>query len=163
VTAFDYRFPVDRLVRRFKFTTDLAVGAYLGNALARTAAAVSRPDLLLAAPSSPARLRERGFDPALLLARRVRSRLGLALDTGALAKVRHTPPQTGLERVDRQRNLRGAFVVNRPLDGMHVAVVDDVMTTGATLCALTAALKDAGASRVSGWVAARTPEPMAEA
>lgn len=159
VTAFDYRFPLDRLVRRFKFSADLALGAYLGDALARAAAGVPRPDIVLASPSSPARLRERGFDHALLLARRVRSCLGLPLDASALAKVRHTPTQTGLSRAERQRNLRDAFAVRRSVAGMHVAVVDDVMTTGATLGALAGALKKAGASRVSGWVAARTPEP----
>jgi ComF family protein len=159
VTAFDYRFPVDRLVRRFKFSADLALGAYLGDALAAAVASVARPDVVVASPSSPARLRERGFDPALLLARRVRARLGLRLDAGSLAKMRHTPPQAGLDRGERQRNLRGAFTIRRSLAGLHVAVVDDVMTTGATLAELAGVLKEAGARRVSGWVAARTPEP----
>jgi ComF family protein len=162
VTAFDYRFPIDRLVHRFKFSADLATGAYLGDALARAVAAAPPPDLVVASPASAARLRERGFNPALVLARRVASRLGVALDPRGLAKVRHTPPQTGLDRADRRRNLRGAFSVRRRLEGPHVVVVDDVMTTGATLSALATVLKDGGASRVSGWVVARTPEPVRE-
>ena len=80
VTAFDYRFPIDRLVHRFKFSADLATGAYLGEALARAVAGAPAPDLVLASPASPARLRERGFNPALVLARRVASRLGVAID-----------------------------------------------------------------------------------
>jgi len=163
VTAFDYRFPIDRLVHRFKFSADLAAGAYLGEALARAVAAAPVPDLVLASPASAARLRERGFNPALVLAGRVASRLGAALDARGLAKVRHTPPQTGLDRAGRRRNLRGAFSVRCRLEGLHVVVVDDVMTTGATLSALAAVLKDGGASRVSGWVVARTPEPLREA
>ena len=159
VTAFDYRFPVDRLVRRFKFAGDFAVGAYLGDALAEAAAAQDRPDLLVSVPSSSRRLRERGFDPALLLARRVRRHLGLRLDAMALAKPRHAPPQTGLDRAGRRDNLRGAFAVRRPLRGLSVAVVDDVMTTGETLRAIAGELRSAGAGRVAGWVVARTPEP----
>ncbi len=162
VTAFDYRFPIDRLVHRFKFSADLATGAYLGDALARAAAAAPAPDLVLASPASAARLRERGFNPALVLARRVGTRLGVAVDAWGLVKVRHTPPQTGLDRAGRRRNLRGAFSVRRRFDGLQVAVVDDVMTTGTTLSVLAAVLREAGASRVTGWVVARTPEPVRE-
>ncbi|MDH5263601.1 MAG: ComF family protein [Betaproteobacteria bacterium] len=162
MTAFDYRFPIDRLVHRFKFSADLAVGAYLGDTLSRAAAAAPAPDLVLASPASATRLRERGFNPALVLARRVGARLGVAVDARGLVKVRHTPPQTGLGRAGRRRNLRGAISARRRLDGLNVAVVDDVMTTGATLSAMARALKEAGASRVSGWVVARTPEPVGE-
>lgn len=158
-TAFDYRFPVDRLVRRFKFSADFASGAYLGDALVRVVATAPAPHLVVASPASPARLRERGFNPALLLARRVGRRLDIPVDACALAKVRHTPPQAGLDRGARQRNLQGAFAIRRGLDGLHVAVVDDVMTTGATLSEAARTLKRAGASRVSGWVVARTLEP----
>lgn len=159
VTAFAYRFPVDRLIQRFKFAGDLAVGTYLGGALFRAVALSARPDLVLASPTSSLRLRERGFSPALLLAREVASPLDLPLDGRALAKVRHTPPQTGLGRLARRRNVRGAFACLRPLDGLHVAVVDDVVTTGATLSAIALALKGSGARRVTGWMVARTPEP----
>jgi len=159
VSAFDYRFPIDRLVARFKFSADLAAGAYLGSALARAVAPGTRPDLLVASPASAARLRERGFNPALVLARRVGRSLGLVVDAGALAKIRHTPPQSGLDRASRRRNLRGAFELRRSVEGMHVAVVDDVMTTGSTLAGLAGELREAGARRISGWVVARTPEP----
>ena len=159
LTAFDYRFPVDRLVRRFKFSADLAAGAYLGQALARAAGGTAMPDLLVASPVSAARMRERGLNPALVLARQAGRRLGLPVDARVVAKIRHTPPQAGLDRAGRRRNLQGAFAVRRQLDGLRVAVVDDVMTTGATLAALAGELKQAGASRVSGWVVARTPEP----
>lgn len=163
VTAFDYRFPIDHLIRRFKFSADLAAGAYLGDCLASATATIARPDLIVASPASAARLRERGFDPALLLARRIGAALGIAVESRTLVKLRHTPPQTGLDRPGRRRNLRGAFSVRRRLDGLRIAVVDDVMTTGATLSVLARVLKVAGAARVSGWVVARTPEPPREA
>jgi ComF family protein len=159
LTAFDYRFPVDRLIHRFKFSGDLAMGAFLGDALARPAAGAPKPDLIVASPASAARLRERGFSPAHFLAQRIGSGLGIAVDSRVLAKIRHTPPQTGLDRAARRRNLAGAFTVRRRLEGLQVAVVDDVMTTGTTLSALAMSLKEAGAARVSGWVVARTPEP----
>ena len=159
VTAFDYRFPMDRLIHRFKFSADLAVGAYLGESLAGAVKAAPRPDLVVASPASRIRLRERGFLPALVLARRVATRLGISLDARVLRKVRHTPPQTGLDRRARRGNVAGAFTVGRPLEGLHVAVVDDVMTTGATLACLATVLREAGAARVSGWIVARTPEP----
>jgi ComF family protein len=159
VTAFDYRFPLDRLVQRFKFSGDLAIGAYLGRALAAAVITTPRPDLILASPASAARIRERGFNQALVLARSVAARVGVALEPATVRKIRHTPPQAGLDRQERRRNLRQAFECHRRLDGLHVALVDDVMTTGSTLAAVAAELKRAGAVRVSGWVLARTPSP----
>jgi len=158
VAAFDYRFPLDRLVHRFKFGGDLAVGEFLGAALAHSVAASPKPDLVLPSPASNARLRERGFNPAAVLAKRVARELGVPWHPGLLQKVKHTPPQTGLPRTARRRNLRDAFRCDG-VKGLRVAVVDDVTTTGATLEALARELRRAGASRVEGWVVARTPPP----
>ena len=160
-SAFAYGFPADRLVQRFKFSGDLALGAWLGEALARQVANRLRPDLLVPAPLSAQRLRSRGFNQALVLARRIGRRRGIPVAGDAIAKLRDTPPQAGLSRAARQGNLRDAFVCPRRLDGLHVALVDDVMTTGATADALAAALKAAGAARVDAWVVARTPQPHA--
>lgn len=161
LSAYAYRFPLDRLLHRFKYSADLALGACLGGALARRVAGAPRPDLVLASPMSERRLRERGFNHALWLARRVARLESLPLDARSLLKTVHTPPQTGHDRRARRRNLRGAFAVRRRLDGLHVAVVDDVVTTGATLHELAVVLKSAGAARVAGWVLARVPPPEA--
>jgi ComF family protein len=154
--CFEYRFPLDRLVHRFKFAGDLAVGRWLGERLAH-ATRGEHADLLVAAPLSRARLRTRGFNQALELARRVSRASGIALDATALVKVRETDPQPGLGRPERARNLRDAFRCARDVRDLQVAIVDDVLTTGATAHELARVLKASGAARVSVWAVARTP------
>jgi len=157
LAAFEYRFPVDRLVQRFKFAGDLAVGRWLAQRLA--AIACPRPDLVVVPPLAPARLRTRGFNQALEIARVVGAATGAPVDARAIAKTRETSPQPGLGGRARRQNLRGAFGVVRPMAGLHVAIVDDVMTTGATLESAATALLQAGAARVDAWVVARTLPP----
>lgn len=159
LARYDYRFPLDRLVQRFKYGGDLAVGRWLAERLAERAASMPRPDLLVAPPLGAARLRERGFNQALEIARVVGRRLRLAVDAHAIERRRDTPPQARLDRRARQANLRGVFECVRDLDGLRIAIVDDVLTTGATADALARALKEAGAAHVSVWAAARAPEP----
>ena len=158
-SAFAYRFPLDHLVHRFKFSGDMAAGRWLAASLADAVLAQPRPDLLLPAPSSSRRLRERGFDPALLLARWVGKRTGCAVEPHALAKRLHTRAQTSLTREARSQNLSGAFTSKRSLAGLRVAVVDDVVTTGATQRALAACARQAGAREVVAWAVAMTPAP----
>jgi ComF family protein len=157
--AFEYRFPVDRVIQRFKFGGDLAAGRWLARQLARRVAAAPRPDVLVVPGLAPARLRARGFNQALEIARVVASLHGLRVDAHAIEKVRDTAPQPGLGGRERRANLRGAFRAARTFEGLHVALVDDVLTTGATADAVARVLKAAGARRVDAWVVARTPEP----
>ncbi len=159
LAAFEYRFPVDRLVQRFKYSGDLAVGQWLAQQLARRVAACGKPDLLVAPPLARSRLRERGFNQAVVVAAALGKRLGIRHAPAALAKVRDTSPQPGLARAARLANLRDAFACNAAVASMHVAIVDDVMTTGATAHSLARVLKAAGAARVSVWAIARTPPP----
>jgi ComF family protein len=154
--AFEYRFPLDRLVQRFKFAGDLAVGRWLASRMAR-ALEGERPDVLVVPPLAAARLRERGFNQALELAKALSRALAVRCDASAVTKVRATDPQPGLGRKARARNLRDAFRVRGDVRGLHVAIVDDVLTTGATAQELARVLKAAGAARVSVWAAARTP------
>ncbi len=159
VAAYAYRFPVDRLVQRFKFGGDLAVGHWLGLQLAGRVQDLSRPDILVAPPLWKAKLCQRGFNPALELARTLGRRLAVPVLWRGTARTRDTGAQTGLRREARQRNLEGAFRIDRDLSGHSVAIIDDVMTTGATAEALAQALRAAGAARIDVWVAARTPNP----
>jgi ComF family protein len=159
VAVFEYRFPLDRLVQRFKFAGDLAIGRYLGEALACRVAALERPQVIAVPPLSAQRLRERGFHQALELARTVQRATAIACDARLITRLRETPSQHALDRRERLANLRGAFACRHALAGAHVAIVDDVITTGATAQTLARVLKESGASRVSVWAVARTPDP----
>lgn len=157
--TFEYRFPVDRMVVRFKHGGDLALGAWLARALAERCALEPRPDLLVSPPLSARRLRERGFDQGAQLARTVAGALGLIYAPSVVRRIRDTPAQQGLAARERRANLRGAFRCVARLQGAHVAIVDDVVTTGATARAMARVLRKAGATRIVLWAVARTPAP----
>ena len=156
-----YDWPLNQLIQRFKFNGDLAMGRLLGELLAQFLAAgdISRPDLLVPVPLHAARLRERGFNQALELTRLVSQRLRLPLAHSLCVRVRDTAVQSQLRAAARRRNLRDAFRVTLPLHGVHVAVIDDVLTTGATVAALTGVLRAAGAARIQVWSLARAGHP----
>lgn len=156
--AFVYAFPLDRLLPRFKFHRDLAAGRLLAQGMAEAFRTLPRPDALIPIPLHRARLRARGYDQALELAKPLSQALGIPLHERALSRIRHTSPQSELDARGRRRNLRGAFAVDaRAALPAHVVLIDDVMTTGATLHAAAVALRRAGAMRVEAWVCARVP------
>ena len=152
-----YAWPLDQLIQRFKFKADLATGKLLGGLLAEYLAADStpQPDCLIPVPLHPARLKERGFNQALELARPVSRRLRVPLVPGLSRRLRHTEVQSTLDAKSRQRNLHGAFEVFPQVQGLTVAILDDVPTTGATASALSLALHEAGAREVRVWSLAR--------
>jgi ComF family protein len=159
IACYDYRFPVDRLVQRFKFAGDLAVGRWLSRRLAARVRAETRPVVIVPMPLAPRRLRERGFNQAAEIARVVARTLRVPCALRALERTRDAPPQSKLGRRARRANLGGAFRCRMRLRGKRVALVDDVITTGATAHAAAQALRRAGASHVDIWVLARTPAP----
>ena len=162
IAAWRYAFPADRLLHAFKYRGRLALAEPLADAIVAAVAArgTTVPDVLVAVPLAHARQRARGYNHAQEIARRVSSRLGVPLANG-LRLVRDAPPQAGSSLAARARNVRGAFAVTMRHDGLAVAIVDDVMTTGATLAAAATALRASGATRVEAWVVARTPPPNA--
>lgn len=155
IAAFEYRFPIDRMVQRFKFGGDLAIGHWLGEQLAARVRGLEKPDVIVAPPLTPRALRSRGFNQAVELAKPVGRALGVPVELAALRKVRETVPQRTLGRRSRQANLRGAFVCELDLRGARVAIVDDVITTGATVGNAAEAVRRAGAASVHAWAAAR--------
>jgi ComF family protein len=151
--ALRYAFPADRLVLMLKFGHRLASADFMANRM--LAGPLPRGDVLVPVPLSRERLRERGFNQAVELARPLARALGLPLDSASLARVRDTVPQSRLPWRARRGNLRRAFACATDFSGRAVIVVDDVMTSGATLDAVARTLKDHGAARVENWVAAR--------
>ena len=157
--VFAYRFPLDRLVARYKYGGDVAIGKWLALELATAVADEPRPDLVVVPPLARGRMHERGFNQALEIAKVVGRRLGLRVAAHAVRRAREGAPQASLTRRERLVNLRGAFRCDARLEGLDIVVVDDVITTGATAEAMALALKGAGAARVRVWAVARTPQP----
>jgi ComF family protein len=165
VAAFPYRFPVDRLLHRLKYGGHLAYADWLGARLADAVAGglparmhAAVPDCAVALPLSPSRQRERGFNQAREIARRCARELEVPL-AEPLARSGPSLPQAGQPLRERIANVRGAFSCRACLAGASVALIDDVMTTGATLADAASALRRAGADRVECWVVARTLPP----
>lgn len=159
--AFTYDFPIRQLIRRYKFQRQLAAGAALAELLAMEICSRDDPlpDLLLPVPLHPLRLLKRGFNQSYDIARILHRRLGIPLINSGLRRVRSTMSQAGLEARERRRNLQRAFAWRgQALAGCHVALIDDVMTTGSTLAECAGVLRRSGAGRIDAWVLARARE-----
>jgi ComF family protein len=155
--AFIYDWPLAPLIQQYKYAGNLALAQVFAHALeAKVTGAV---DLIIPMPLAPSRLAERGFNQALEIARIVSRIRRTALAPTACRRVRESAPQATLPWKERARNIRGAFVCDRDLSGACVAIVDDVLTTGATLNELARNLRKAGAIEIQGWVVARTIKP----
>ena len=157
---FRYAWPLDRLESRYKFGRDLAAGRVLSTLWQAEPRAVALPDLIVPVPLHRGRLRQRGYNQALELAMPLAKALDVPMRHDLLQRQRATPAQTELDAVSRRRNVRGAFSI-RPdvtIPG-HVAILDDVMTTGATAAECARVLKRAGVTRVDIWSLARAPSP----
>jgi ComF family protein len=154
VAALAYTFPGDVLIQALKFRGELALAPLLAEMLHQRISNNENIDLVVPVPLSLQRLRSRGYNQSAEIARRLRARAPLELFL--CERSRDTAAQAELPWSERRRNVRGAFRCTRAIPGATVAVVDDVMTTGATLDEMAAALKQAGARRVVNWVVART-------
>ncbi|MEL0081961.1 MAG: ComF family protein [Gammaproteobacteria bacterium] len=154
-----YAPPADRLISQLKYGDRLAAGRTFARLLERhiRASDLSLPEAVMAVPLHGQRLKFRGFNQSQEIARPLAKALNLPLLTGRVIRHKATPTQTGLSGRARRKNLRGAFSVATPLPDQHLALVDDVMTTGSTAGELAATFKKAGAARVDIWVVARVP------
>jgi ComF family protein len=158
--AVDYLAPWDRLIVGFKYHGQIDLAGVLAERLQAglDGAAQAWPDLVLPVPLAQERLAERGYNQAWELARRVAMRLQRPASARLLTRPLARAPQAGLGREQRRRNLQGAFAVALPqaVAGRRIALVDDVLTTGATAAEATQALLAAGAAAVQVWALART-------
>nr|WP_314530021.1 ComF family protein [uncultured Pseudomonas sp.] len=161
-----YGFPVDALITRFKHNAKWPYGRLLGELLAqylqnRFDEHMPRPDALVPVPMATRRLRQRGFNQAAMLANWLSEILQIGCDEKLVRRVQDTSAQQDLKAEARKKNLRNAFALapDATVTGLHFALVDDVLTTGATAHALARLLLNAGAARVDVYCLARTPKP----
>jgi ComF family protein len=151
-SVFLYDFPIDAMMVRYKYGEMLSLCAFFGQMLSEKVA-INSVDLIIPMPMHPARIKERGFNQALEIAKVFGKE---KLDYKSAIRQLLTPPQASLPLKERVKNIKGAFSANANLAGKRIAIVDDVMTTGASLNELAKTLKKAGASHVECWVVART-------
>lgn len=165
IAALDYAFPWDGLVRQYKFHQAIELRAALLERMeqALNAADAEAPDWLLPVPLTPQRQRERGYNQCFELARVLGKRHKIRCDLNLLLRVRDTARQAQLPLRDRSANVKQAFALEpgraQELRGKRVVLLDDVMTSGATLFEIARVLRSAGAANVQAWVLARTPDP----
>lgn len=154
--ALRYQEPTSNLIHRFKYEGCFALAGPLASALiAAWPVWQQPPDLIIPIPLHPRRKRRRGYNQSELLAAPLARALGLPLNHRGLQRIRHTAPQVGLGPEERHDNVRGAFATADSLAGRHVLLIDDVLTTGATMRAAAEALLVAGVASVSAYCLAR--------
>lgn len=156
--AFDYGYPVAHFVRSLKYrhvpSHAQVLGKLLADYLQRTHNG-NWPECVVPVPLSLQRYRQRGFNQAIEIGRFVGTTLKVPMNTGLLLRARHTVEQAGLSRRERQRNLRNAFAVTGRAIPKHVAILDDVVTTGSTVNEIARTLKRAGVATIEVWAVTR--------
>lgn len=157
--AFRLQAPVQQAIHALKYHADFAQAQWLAMQMLRPLQSRDDdlPSLLIPVPLHPWRLMRRGYNQAAEIGRHLAGMLQLRMDSGLARRLRQTEDQIGQSAVARRRNMRGAFTVAADLSGMHIALIDDVMTTGATFNELARACQRAGAQRIEAWAVARTP------
>jgi len=158
---FSYDYPLDRLLQHYKYReslhlADTFASLFISKLAGASISLAQKPDLIIPMPMHGERLKQRGFNQALEIARLISKATEIKLDYTACQRTRLTPPQASLPLKERIKNIRGVFKCEKNLQGLNIALVDDVMTTGASLNELAKTLKQAGAAHVECWVIART-------
>lgn len=157
--VFLYSFPVDAMMVRYKYGNMMHLshifGQFLSDKLALSLAS-NQIDFIIPIPMHPARIKERGFNQAHEIAKALTMNCKEKLYFKSAERIKLTPPQASLPLKDRVKNIKGAFQVNHDLSDKRIAIVEDVMTTGASLNELAKTLKKAGATHVECWIIART-------
>lgn len=156
-SAFRYAPPLDHLILQLKFHRKLHLAPLLGELTAEQLKQRTHPlpECIIPVPLHPTRLRERGFNQALELAQPIATRLKIPINFQLASRSRNTTAQSGLPQQARKHNMRGAFTLQGPLTARHVAIMDDVLTTGHTAGELAKTLRRAGAQIIEVWTCAR--------
>lgn len=156
LSALHYTFPVDALIHSFKYQSNFAIAPILANLLIEKINISNPPDFIIPMPLHAMRLRERGFNQAVEIGRYISRKHNINMLLDSCIRVRNTPFQAGLPWKQRKKNIRNAFFCKVDLSGKHVIILDDVMTSGATINELAKVLRQQGAETINGWVVART-------
>lgn len=157
---FLYAEPLDKLITDLKFNQQFPKGRLLGYLMSQHLRNLDKaPEILLPAPLHPSRLKERGFNQATELTRWISKETGIPWSAALLSRRKATRPQSGLKMKERHGNMKNAFVFKAEMKYQHIAIIDDVVTTGATANAMAEAVKSGGVEKVEVWSVARTPEP----
>ena len=155
-TVFSYSYPVDQLIIAAKFRQNLVILKFLGELMAQRLIIQPRPQVLIPVPLHLNRLRQRGYNQSLELAKAISKHIGIPIAAQACKRIKNTLPQTTLSGKQRQTNVKGAFkLIKIAPDWQHIALIDDVVTTGSTVAELAQILRKAGVSRVDVWCCAR--------
>jgi ComF family protein len=157
LSAYRYAAPLDHLILQLKFHGKLHLAQLLGKLTAEYLEQCTHPppECIIPVPLHPTRLRERGFNQALELAQPIAARLKIPVNYQVVYRRRNTATQSGLPRQERKRNMRGAFALQGSFAAQHVAIMDDVLTTGHTAGELTRTLRRAGVQIIEVWTCAR--------
>lgn len=152
---FSYTYPVDAMMQHYKYNNALYLSQTFGRLLSETIVDYNI-DVIVPMPLHPNRIKERGFNQSLEIAKVMAKKSKVKLDALSCRRIKNTPPQASLTVKGRLKNMKGAFDCQQSFSGQHVVLIDDVMTTGASLNELAKTVKNAGATRVSCYVLART-------
>jgi ComF family protein len=158
IAALSYAFPVDALIHALKYKMQLAIAPVLAKLFVDKLNSLELselPELVIPMPLHPKRLQERGFNQTLEICHHMTRQLDIELSQNSCRRIKNTPPQTNLPWKIREKNIQKAFSCSVDLSGKHVAILDDVMTTGATLNELAKQLRKQGAKKITNWVIAR--------
>lgn len=157
---YPYKAPITKLIMELKFNQRLINARILGENIAHVAKNVwyinkRLPDMIIPVPLHPQRLKERGFNQAVELAKPIANLLALPMNITSCLRIKHTAAQAMLPAEDRTKNMKNAFLIKDDFTNQHLAVLDDVITTGQTITELCLALKKAGANRIDVWCCAK--------
>lgn len=167
ITPYQYKFPIDALVREFKYQSKWTTGRLLADLLIEHLTlnyqhGLAKPDYLIYVPQTKKRLRTRGFNQAEMLSTWLAKKLNIPLYNHLITRIKHTQPQQQLTAKERAKNLKQAFSIDTTtnITGLHIALVDDVLTTGSTANAITQLLLQQGAKRIDVYAIARTSQSV---
>lgn len=157
ITAgYRYAFPIDVMIQKLKYGLDLTLTPILADFIVSKINNNPLPDAIIPVPLHPEKMKVRGFNQAIEISRHVSKQTGIPVLPNSCLRVRDTPSQIELPWKKRQQNVRNAFVCKSDLTNKHIAILDDVMTSGATANALAKEIIKQGATKISVWIVARS-------